>query len=175
MLIRLFISFVKIGLFSFGGGYAMIPLIQQEIVNQSWLTTEEFINIISIAEMTPGPFAINSATYIGITQNGVTGALVSTIGVVLPSFAIVMALSSIFTRYREHRLLVGLLYGIRPVVAALIASAALLIARTALVDDGAIEIRGIIILVLSFLAVKRFKVHPILMIVGAALLGMLIY
>ena len=175
MLIRLFISFIKIGLFSFGGGYAMIPLIQQEIVNQGWLTTEELISIISIAEMTPGPFAINSATYIGIIQNGILGAVISTVAVVLPSFAVVMALSTIFARYREHRLLSGLLHGIRPVVVALIASAALLIAKTALVADDVVEIRSIIILVLSFFAVKRFKVHPILVILGAALLGVLIY
>ncbi len=103
ILIRLFFEFFKVGLFTFGGGYAMIPLIQKDIVEgHHWLTMEQFTDIVAIAEMTPGPIAVNSATFVGYKVAKLWGALVSTLGVVLPSFLVIWAIASIFLSFQDN-------------------------------------------------------------------------
>ena len=119
-MLTLFWTFFKIGLFTFGGGYAMIPLIQQEVTGHQWLTENELVNFIAISESTPGPFAINIATFVGSTQYGVIGSALATLGVVLPSFIIILLVASIFTKFEENRFVKGALKGISPVVCALI-------------------------------------------------------
>ena len=120
--LKLFLTFLKIGAVSFGGGYAMIPLIQESVVDYNWLTEEEILNFIAIAESTPGPIAINMSTFVGYSQGGILGAILSTIGVVLPSF-IVILLVSIFVK---NLILItpvkSFLGGVRPVITALILS-----------------------------------------------------
>lgn len=118
--LQLFWTFFKIGLFTFGGGYAMIPLISQEVVGLNWLTEAQLINYIGISEATPGPFAINIATFVGATQGGFLGAVCSTLGVVLPSFIIILLVASIFRHFEENKFVKGALRGINPVVHALI-------------------------------------------------------
>lgn len=118
--LQLFWTFFKIGLFTFGGGYAMIPLISQEVVGLNWLTEAQLINYIGISEATPGPFAINIATFVGATQGGFLGAVCSTLGVVLPSFIIILLVASIFRHFEENKFVKGALRGINPVVYALI-------------------------------------------------------
>lgn len=118
--LQLFWTFFKIGLFTFGGGYAMIPLISQEVVGLNWLTEAQLINYIGISEATPGPFAINIATFVGATQGGFLGAVCSTLGVVLPSFIIILLVASIFRHFEENKFVNGALRGINPVVYALI-------------------------------------------------------
>ena len=118
--LQLFWTFFKIGLFTFGGGYAMIPLISQEVVGLNWLTEAQLINYIGISEATPGPFAINIATFVGATQGGLFGAVCSTLGVVLPSFIIILLVASIFRHFEENKFVKGALRGINPVVYALI-------------------------------------------------------
>lgn len=118
--LQLFWTFFKIGLFTFGGGYAMIPLISQEVVGLNWLTEAQLINYIGISEATPGPFAINIATFVGATQGGFFGAVCSTFGVVLPSFIIILLVASIFRHFEENKFVKGALRGINPVVYALI-------------------------------------------------------
>ncbi|MGN0783508.1 MAG: chromate transporter [Christensenellales bacterium] len=118
--LQLFWTFFKIGLFTFGGGYAMIPLISQEVVGLNWLTEAQLINYIGISEATPGPFAINIATFVGATQGGFFGAVCSTLGVVLPSFIIILLVASIFRHFEENKFVKGTLRGINPVVYALI-------------------------------------------------------
>ena len=118
--LQLFWTFFKIGLFTFGGGYAMIPLISQEVVGLNWLTEAQLINYIGISEATPGPFAINIATFVGATQGGFFGAVCSTLGVVLPSFIIILLVASIFRHFEENKFVKGALRGINPVVYALI-------------------------------------------------------
>lgn len=118
--LKLFWTFFKIGLFTFGGGYAMIPLISQEVVGLNWLTEAQLINYIGISEATPGPFAINIATFVGATQGGFFGAVCSTLGVVLPSFIIILLVASIFRHFEENKFVKGALRGINPVVYALI-------------------------------------------------------
>ena len=117
-------SFMQIGLFSIGGGYAAMPLIQNQVVElHPWLTIQQFADIMTIAEMTPGPIALNAATFVGIQVAGIPGALVATFGCVLPPFCIVLALAWIYFRFRELGLVKGILGGIRPAVVAMIASA----------------------------------------------------
>ena len=124
-MLTLFWTFFKIGLFTFGGGYAMIPLIQQEVVGHQWMTEDALINFIAISESTPGPFAINIATFVGANQFGLAGSALAgsalaTLGVVLPSFIIILLVASIFTRFEQNRFVKGALKGISPVVCALI-------------------------------------------------------
>ena len=122
--IQLFLSFLQIGLFSIGGGYAAMPLIQAQVVeNHSWLTMSEFTDLITIAEMTPGPIAVNSATFVGIRIAGFLGALIATFGCILPSLFIVSLLAFIYYRYKTLSLLQSVLASLRPAVVALIASA----------------------------------------------------
>ena len=122
--LELLYSFLQIGLFSIGGGYAAMPLIQHQVVDvHSWLTMNQFADIMTIAEMTPGPIAVNSATFVGIQTAGIPGAIVATIGCILPSFVIVILLARIYYRYRRGSIMQGVLAGLRPAVIAMIASA----------------------------------------------------
>ena len=124
--LQLFLSFIKVGMFSIGGGYAAMPLIQSEVVNgHGWLTMNEFTDLITIAEMTPGPIAVNSATFVGIRIGGIPGALVATGGCILPSCVIVSALALLYNKYKNVSTLQSVLSSLRPAVVALIAAAGL--------------------------------------------------
>jgi len=174
MILELFWIFFKIGLFSFGGGYAMIPLIQNEIVSRGWLTSEGFANIVGIAEMTPGPIAINMATFIGYKTVGVFGSAVATFGVALPSVLLILLVSRIFFRYQQHPLKKGIFYGMRPVIVGLIFSAAYFIAETSLFFVkpnewggkffGNIDWISVGIALLTVFCIRKYKLHPILLL-----------
>lgn len=140
----LFWSFLQLGTFSFGGGYAMITLIQQEMEKQGWLSAAQFADIVAIAEMTPGPIAINSATYVGYKIAGLAGSAVATLGIVLPSFVLILLASSFLTRVQKHPLNQMIFYGLRPVIIGLIAIAALVIGRTALLANPNLTLSEII-------------------------------
>lgn len=189
-LLLLLLSFFKIGLFSFGGGYAMIPLIQSEIERNGWMKSTEFVNIIAIAEMTPGPIAVNSATFIGFKAAGVFGALVATLGVTLPSAVLVLAVASFILRNKENPIQRSVFSLLRPVVAALVLSAAFVVARTSLIAASAehlslrealaaplrvLDPKGFIVLGASLLLLLRFKLHPALIVVIAGVFGALLY
>ena len=123
---QLFFSFIQVGLFSIGGGYAAMPLIQSQVVTRyGWLSMSEFTDLITIAEMTPGPIAVNSATFVGIRIAGVGGAIIATLGCILPSCFIVSLLAFIYYRYKQMSALQSVLASLRPAVVALIASAGL--------------------------------------------------
>lgn len=170
ILLQLFTSFFKIGAFTFGGGYAMIPLIEQDIiVAHEWLTMAEFVDLIAIAEMTPGPIAINCATFVGYRVAGLAGALVCTSAIVLPPFAIVLIISRAFLRFRESRIIQLIMEGIRPTVVALVLSAAFSVGKATGVD-----VVGIIISIVVFWAVVKKQYHPILLIMVAGMLGVLL-
>ncbi|MCM0649961.1 chromate transporter [Clostridium swellfunianum] len=190
--LKLFISFFKIGLFSFGGGYAMIPLIQSELEANNWLSSSEFIDIIAIAEMTPGPIAVNSATFVGYKAAGFWGGIVATFGVALPSLLLILIISNVFFKFQKHPLNIMIFYGIRPVIAGLILSAAIVVAKTAffhesVVSTGSfgkalatnplsiINFEGAIIFVISLIALIKFKLHPILVLLGSGAIGVLFY
>lgn len=167
----LFFTFLKLGAFSFGGGYAMLPLIQEEVIQvHSWLTSTEFIDILAISEMTPGPIAINSATFIGYKVSGVWGSVVATLGVTLPSFIVMSIIFHFVYKFKNSPYLAWVFEGIRPVVLGLIASAAFTVAQSSFVD-----IKSIFIAIGIFYIVTFRKFNPILAIVLAGSLGILLY
>ena len=144
MLIKLFISFFKIGLFSFGGGYAALALIQQEVVVENgWLAVGEFNDLITISQMTPGPIALNSATFVGQRVAGFPGSLAATMGCILPSAIIVGALSYFYKKYKDLDLMTNVLKFLRPAIVVMILIAGLDILKTALFDVKAIEIANL--------------------------------
>ena len=188
--LKLLFSFIKIGLFSFGGGYAMIPLIQKEIEMHGWITPSEFVDIIAIAEMTPGPIAVNSATFVGYKTAGILGSMVATIGVALPSLILILAVSGYFFKLQKKPINIMIFYGVRPAVTGLIAAAGVFVAETSIFKkDISVEafsylfnrpadffdFGGIVILVATLLALVKFKIHPILALAGSGIAGIIIY
>ncbi len=173
LLLNLFLSFFKIGLFSFGGGYAMIPLMEAEIIARyGWLSTAEFIDIIAIAETTPGPIAINSATYVGFRTAGFLGASVATIGVVTPALIIFLTVGTLLMNAVKNRnpLMVRIMKGLHPAVIVLVLLAVISLAKTGLVDWATWAIFAAL-----FLASTLFKTNPFYLIAAGALLGLILY
>ena len=164
-------SFVQIGLFSIGGGYAAMPLIQHQVVDlHPWLTMTQFADVIAIAEMTPGPITVNSATFVGIRMAGIPGALVATMGCILPSLIIVSLLSWLYEKYRSMDAMQAVLACLRPAVVALIASAALTILRVVVFAGGVVSAEAVQMLYVALFAaalvVLRVKhSNPILVMV----------
>lgn len=182
-LFQLFISFFQIGLFSIGGGYAAMPLIQNQVVNlHSWLTMTQFADIITIAEMTPGPIAINSATFVGTQVAGLPGAITATIGCVFPSCIIVLTLAWIYYKYRELSIMQGILSGLRPVVIALIAAAGLSLCRLALMKEGVagldftqIDYLSVGLFLIAFAALRKYKLNPIWVMASLGVVNVVIH
>ncbi|HHT43690.1 MAG TPA: chromate transporter [Firmicutes bacterium] len=174
---QLFSAFFKIGLFTIGGGYAMLALIQQEIVSRGWMTPQEFVDVVGIAEVTPGPIAINSATFVGFRTGGIPGALSASLAVVLPSLICVMIVSRMWEKYKSAHVVQSMFAGIRPVVAGLVAAAAVLIATPTLkyAEGIASQLLTLVIAAAAFYAVGVKKFDPIKVIAGAALVGILIF
>lgn len=171
LLLKLYLAFLKIGTFGFGGGYAMLPLIQKEIVTKNgWINQSDFIDIIGISQMTPGPVAINSATFVGFRTSGFWGSVVATLGVVTTSFILVSLGNYFFIKFKNSKILSNALKGMRPALIGLIVSVFLTMSFQSYRDFNSIII-GIII---GFLLYKT-KLHPILIIVIAAVLGIILY
>jgi chromate transporter len=184
--INLFITFFKIGLFTIGGGYAMIPLIQQEVLGNGWLTMTEFVNFLAVAESTPGSFAANIATFIGMELGGLLGAIVTTTAVVLPSLIIIVLIAKLFTGFQDNKWVKGALYGIRPVVIALIASAVVTLMLKGLFLEGAVmsslqsifyalQLKELLIFAITGLAYFKFKLHPIQLVLLSGGLGIIFF
>lgn len=171
--LQLFLSFIQIGLFSFGGGYAAMPLIQEQVVIQhSWLTMESFSNLVTIAEMTPGPIAVNAATFVGTQVAGIPGAITATLGCILPSCIFVTTLAYIYTKYRNLSTLQGVLTSLRPAVVAMIAKAGVSILVSAFFINGIvsfapdnISFRMILYFAAALLMLRKLKMNPILVMV----------
>ena len=167
-LLPLFLAFLKIGAFTFGGGYAMIPIIQREIVeNKKWITDDDILEIIAIAESTPGPIAINSATFVGYRVGGFVGAMLATLGVVIPPFCIIFAISFVLRQFSEMKAVKYAFWGIRAGVLALICKA--LWSMYKKVDKGLIPY---IIMALAFIAVAVFDINVLYVIIGCAVIGL---
>lgn len=186
--LKLIWSYLKIGLFGFGGGYAMLALIERIIVGSGWITEQMFTDIVAISQMTPGPIGINSATYIGYVVPGqysdtfaspfwgILGSVVCTLTVVLPSFLLVTYTSHFIRRHRESAAVKGVFAGLRPVVVGLIASAALLLMNGANFGTETSDvILSVSICVAAFVLVYFAKWHPILVIVLAGVAGLVIF
>ena len=180
--LQLLWSFFQIGLFSFGGGYAALPLIQQQVVDiNGWLTLQEFADVVTISQMTPGPIAINAASFVGTRIAGMPGAVVATLGNVLPSLIIVLTLAWSYYRFRSLRVMQGVLSGLRPAVVALIASAGLSILFVALFGGKALpksvgetNFYAIGLFVIGFVIIRMKKINPILMILGSGVVTILL-
>ena len=181
--LQLLWSFVQIGLFSIGGGYAAMPLIQNQVVDlHGWLNMTQFADIMTIAEMTPGPIAINAATFVGIRIAGIPGALISTLGCILPSCFIVTLLAFMYYRFKGLSLVQGILSGLRPAVVAMIASAGLsllilsLYGQRALpVDLSGINFISVGIFAAALFVLRRWKISPVWVMLGAGAAGVLLY
>lgn len=165
-MLDLFLSFLKVGLFSVGGGYAAIPLIQTETLTHGWLTLEEFTNLVTIAEMTPGPIAINAATFVGARISGVPGMLIASLGCIMPSIVIVTILSFVYRKYRSVGTLQTVLATLRAVVVALIASAGWSILQGVLTRETleavGFNVIGAALFVGALFLLRKKKMNPIL-------------
>ena len=185
--LKLFLTFVEIGLFTFGGGYAMISLIREKALLFGWLNEAELLNMIAVSESTPGPIAVNMATFVGSTQAGVLGSICATLGVVLPSFIIILLISVFIRNFLKYKGVQAFLDGVRPCVVALILATAVLMFFSVLFGFSTLEsgfspdVRGLILFAILlgvafvFKKVKKKKPSPILMILVSAGLGMILY
>lgn len=181
--LKLLISFFQVGLFSIGGGYAALPLIQEQVVNKNhWLSMSEFTDLITISQMTPGPIAINSATFVGNQVAGIGGSVVATLGCVLPSFIIVLTLAYIYYKYKDITIVQGILGGLRPAVVALIASAGISIIVNAFWGEQGFSTRladlnyvAIGLFAVSLVVLRKFKPNPALIMLGCGIVGMVVY
>lgn len=181
--LKLFWSFFQIGLFSIGGGYASLPLIQNQVVEiNKWITMTEFANLITISGMTPGSIAVNSSAFVGTQIAGLPGALVAAFGCILPSSIIVLTLAYFYYKYKNLTIIQGVLSGLRPAIVALIASAGLSILILAFWGNKGITFHladvnyiAVGLFTLSLLVLRKFKTNPIYVMMGSGLVGMVIY
>ncbi len=176
--LKLFISFLKIGAFSFGGGYAAMPIIQSEVVDTyNWLTVEEFTDLITISQMTPGPIAINSATFVGIRIGGVVGAAVATLGCILPSTILLIFLAWMYKKYKKLTVIQSILSVLRPAVVVMIAISGIKILESALGINGFsmenFKIHMLAIFIICMVLLLKYNKNPIFVMVLAGLLNLL--
>ena len=185
--LTLFLEFLKIGLFTFGGGYAMIPLIKEVVLKHGWLNEEQFLNMIGVSEVTPGPIAINMATYVGSTQGGILGAVLCTLGVVLPAFIIMLLISILLKKVIKNKYVQSSLNGIKFVAVALIASSALTLfadvlfpynlGQNASITFNTTAIKMFILIVAGYFLLKillKKKPGPISIIIMSAIIGLMV-
>jgi len=187
--LELFLTFLQVGAISFGGGYGMISMIREQTISRGWLTEEELLNMIAVAESTPGPIAVNMATFVGSTQGGVLGSLLATLGVILPSFIIILIIAAFIRNLLKFAGVKAFLSGIRPVVVGLILSTAATMLLSALTGIKALatsafefDVAGAIIFAILLMIAfvfkkikKKKKPSPIIMILISAGLGMILY
>ena len=181
----LFLIFFKIGLFSFGGGYVILPLMYQEIHKLNAMGPDDFSDIIAISQITPGPIALNGATYVGYLYAGTPGSIVATIAVSIPSFFIVLLVFAFLARFRESRPVQGFLNGIRPATVGLIGAAVIVFAQSSIIKTDSlmtllrhpaenINAMGIAITIVCIIASVKYKISPITISIGGGILGMLL-
>ena len=183
ILLKLFFSFIQVGLFSVGGGYAAIPLIQEQIVDiYGMMTLEEFSDLITVAEMTPGPISINSATFVGMRVAGIPGVIICSVGCIIPSFCICLILAHFYYKYRSVKGVQVVLSAMRPAVVALIASAGASILMLALfqseIQNLVVEnfrIVEFVIFAVALFLLRKFKMNAITIILGSGVVGTIVY
>lgn len=174
--LQLFVSYLKIGFFGFGGGYAMLSLIQNEIViNHEWITMEEFTDIVALSQMTPGPIAVNSATYVGFHVGGILGSAIATIAVCLPALTLMLLVTRFYLKLKDNSIVKGTINTIHPVIVGMILAAVfLLIFPQAMGSNCFIDIYSWILFALAVAASIR-KVNPFLIIIAGAIIGIVVY
>lgn len=183
--LSLFLSFFRIGVFSFGGGLAMLPLIFQTVKEFGYMSAEEFSNLVALSQITPGPVAVNAATFIGFSFGGFGGALCATFGVALPSFLLIIMVIKFLDKFNDNKAIDAAFKGIRPATVGLIASASLFVGQTALVKDvvsdianssvgslvSSLDVIPCLIFAVSFILVSKFKISPVKIILLTAAVG----
>lgn len=183
LILELVVTFFKIGLFSFGGGYAMISLLSEEVTKKGYMDIHEFMDIVAVSQITPGPVAVNMATFVGFRQAGIIGAVFATLGVCLPSFFLVLITLKFISKFKNSNLIESMFYGLRPAVTGLIFAACVQIAVSEILPDTGfqnisslqVNFKAVFIAVAAFIALFKFKFNPIYTILAAALLGLLIF
>ncbi|MBQ9734715.1 MAG: chromate transporter [Clostridia bacterium] len=183
--LNLFLAYLQVGLFSIGGGHASIPITESVIVNgYGYLTEQEFSDMITISETTPGPFGINSATFVGLKVGGFFGGVISTLAFLIPSFIICTAFYFIMVKFGKTKAVNGVMLGVKPAVSGLIASAGIGIFLTALFSASSLygfisgfnfDLRALVISALAFIAVKKFNINSVVVILLSGILGLIIY
>lgn len=176
-LLVIFLVFAKLGLISFGGGYAMIPFLQYEVVTRGWLTQPEIMDIIGMSQITPGPVATNMATFVGFSEHGFVGALVTTIGVTLPSVILVIVVTKFIMKKINKDTRDNVFSGLQPVVIGLILCSVISLADEIVIPSGlqSFDIKAVIISLVSLFLLVKYKVNPIKLIIGAALVGIIVF
>jgi chromate transporter len=163
--------FTKIGLFSYGGGNAVLPLIRQEVViNNMWMKGTEFTDLVAISQVTPGPIAINAATYIGYKVGGLGGSILANLGIILPTFIMMLFITKAFMKFKHNEYVQNMFSGILPVTVGLIASAAVMVSYGSFADY-----KSVLIFVGVFIAAYKYKVNPIVLIIVSGVLGFVFY
>ncbi|MDQ7092388.1 chromate transporter [Desulfosporosinus sp. PR] len=175
--LEMLITFFKLGLVSFGGGYAMIPLIQTEMQNHHWLDISQFTDMIAISAMAPGPIASNTATIVGDKLAGLLGAVVACVGVTLPSLLLILLVGKLFFKFQEHPIVKAAFYGLRPTIIGVIAYAAIKFAVSNGIIGGShyLDIKSAILLVVAFVLLIKTKIHPAYLILASGIIGVLLF
>lgn len=176
-LLTLFITFFKIGAFTFGGGYAMLPYVQQEVIAHNWMNQQELVNFIAVSEATPGPFAVNVSTYVGSVVGGLAGAFVATLGVVLPAFIIIILIAKVFEAFQKSKYVKGMMLGLHPTVVGLIGASIISVGSEVFFQNGFVVspslLFSLVVCVLALYLSFIKHLHPIWIIVISALLGII--
>lgn len=181
--LKLYFVFFKIGLFSVGGGLATLPFLQELISKYGWITSEELINMIAISESTPGPIGINAATFVGNTTSGVFGGIAATMGLITPSIIIIIIVAHYFSKFSDKHIVKSAFYGIRPAVAGLIGAVGFEVAKITLFNLekyfvtrkllDLFNIKGIMLFIVMLYGIDKYKKHPIVYIIAAAVIGII--
>lgn len=169
--LKVFLVFIKIGLFSYGGGSAILPLIKQEVViNNLWLTSNEFTDLVAISQATPGPIAINASTYIGYKVAGFWGSVISSVALIIPTFILMLLVTKAFLKFKQNEYIKNMMSGVLPATVGLIASAAVMVSYGSFIDY-----KSILICLGIFIAAYKYKADPILLIIISGGLGFILY
>ena len=187
MYLKLFLTFFMIGSLSFGGGYGMISLVRETVISNGWLTEDEFLNFIAVSESTPGPLAVNIATFVGSSQGGLLGSFFATLGVILPSFVIILLIAAVLKNFMKYKGVEAFLSGVRPCIVAMVLATAVTMALSTLLGIGALsdgiapDIRSVVLFAVlwglhfAYKKVRSSAPPPILMIVLSGVLGAIVF
>ncbi len=172
----IFITFFKIGMVSFGGGYAMLPVIQGEVEAHNWLSISKFTDMIAVSAMAPGPVATNSATIVGYSVAGFMGAVVACISVTLPSLLLILIVGKLFIKFQERSIVKAIFYGLRPAIIGIIAYAAIKFAlgNGIIGGAGSVDLTGLAIMLVSFLTLVKTKIHPVCILAASGVIGVIL-
>lgn len=173
-LLLLFVEFFRIGLFAVGGGLATIPFLQELTTKYDWITSQDLLDIIAIAEATPGPIGINAATYVGYKLEGVIGGIFAVLGIVTPSIIVIIIIAHFFAKFKEQQVVKNVFWGIRPMVAGLIGAAGFEVAKVALFVDRAINVKAWLLLGIFLVLITKWEKHPIIYILLGGLIGIIL-